>query len=57
MEKVRQAGQEAILSFAEGEEHSQLLMGLKHFTQGQRFNIKDARRRIARTMIAEGKYV
>jgi len=57
VEKVRQVGQEAILSFAEGEERSQLLMGLKRFTQAQAFNIKEARRRIAQTMIAEKKYV
>ncbi|SFN70835.1 acyl-CoA dehydrogenase family protein [Salegentibacter flavus] len=56
-EKIRQAGQEAILSFAEGEECSLLMKGLKGFTEAHAFNIKDARRRIARAMIAEGKYV
>lgn len=57
VEKIRQAGQEAILSFSEGEERSLLLMGLKRFTKPYAFNIKDARRRIAREIIAEGKYV
>lgn len=57
VENLRQAGQEAILSFAEGEERSFLLMGLKQFTKPYRFNLKEARRRIAQSMIAEGRYV
>ncbi|WP_029036705.1 acyl-CoA dehydrogenase family protein [Salinimicrobium xinjiangense] len=57
VENLRQAGQEAILGFAEGEERSLLLMGLKHFTKPVRFNLKEARRRIAQSMIAEGRYV
>ncbi len=57
VEKIRQAGQEAILSFAEEEQRSLLLKGLKGFTKPHVFNIKDARRRIAAGMIAEGKYV
>ena len=57
VEKVRRAGQEAILSFAKGEERSFLLMGLKRFTKPYKFDVKDARRRIAGVMIGEGKYV
>lgn len=57
VEKLRHAGQEAILSFAEGEQRSMLLKGLKGFTKTHVFNIKDARRRIAGVIIAEGKYV
>ena len=57
VEKIRQAGQEAILGFAEGKERSLLLMGLNRFTQPCRINLKEARRRIAKIMIAEGKYV
>lgn len=57
VEKVRQAGQEAILGFAEGDERSLLLLALKRFTKPSTFNLKEARRRIAQSMIAEGKYV
>jgi hypothetical protein len=57
VEKIRQAGQEAILSFADGEELSFLLKGLGRFTAAHSFNIKDARRRIAGVMIEEGRYV
>jgi len=57
VEKIRQAGQEAILGFAEGKERSLLLMGLNRFTQPRRINLKEARRRIAKIMIAEGRYV
>lgn len=57
VETIRQAGQEAILGFAKGEERSLLLMGLKRFTEPSSLNLKEARRRIAKTLIAEGKYV
>jgi alkylation response protein AidB-like acyl-CoA dehydrogenase len=57
VENLRQAGQEAILGFAEGDERRLLLIGLKHFTKAYRFNLKEARRRIAQSMIAEGRYV
>ena len=57
VEMIRQAGQEAILGFAEGKERNLLLMGLKSFTQPCRINLKEARRRIAKIMIAEGRYV
>jgi hypothetical protein len=33
-----------------------ILMGLKRFTKAEAFNSKDARRRIADKMIAQGKY-
>jgi len=33
-----------------------ILMGLKRFTKAEPFNTKEARRRIADKMIAEGKY-
>lgn len=57
VEKIRQAGQEAVLGFAEGEERSLLLQGLEGRTAPVQFNIKDARRRIARAMIGEGRYL
>lgn len=53
---VNKAGKDAINSFAEGDEQRMILMGLKRFTKAEPFNTKDARRRIADKMIAEGKY-
>ena len=57
VEKLRQAGQEAILGFAEGEESILLLRTLKHFAKPYSFNLKEARRRTAQFIISEGKYV
>ena len=53
---VNKAGKDAINSFAEGDEQRMILMGLKRFTKAEPFNSKEARRRIADKMIAEGKY-
>ncbi len=50
------AGKDAIQSFAEGDELGVMLMGLKRFTKVDPFNVKDARRRIADALLAEGKY-
>lgn len=55
-DRVNKAGKDAINSFAEGDEQRMILMGLKRFTKADPFNSKDARRRIADKMIAEGRY-
>jgi alkylation response protein AidB-like acyl-CoA dehydrogenase len=55
-DKVNKAGKDAINSFAEGDEQRMILMGLKRFTKADPFNTKEARRRIADKMIADGKY-
>ncbi len=55
-DKVNKAGKDAINAFAEGDEQRMILMGLKRFTKAEPFNTKDARRRIAEKMIADGKY-
>lgn len=55
-DKVNKAGKDAINSFSEGDEQRMILMGLKRFTKAEPFNTKDARRRIADKLIAEGKY-
>ncbi|PJB13868.1 MAG: acyl-CoA dehydrogenase [Flavobacteriales bacterium CG_4_9_14_3_um_filter_32_8] len=49
-------GKDALNSFAEGDELRMMLMGLKRFTKQNPFNVKNARRRIADHLIAEGKY-
>ena len=55
-DKVNKSGKDAINGFADGDEQRMILMGLKRFTKAEAFNSKDARRRIADKMIAEGKY-
>lgn len=55
-DKVNKAGKDAVNSFADGDELRMILMGLKRFTKAEPFNVKDARRRIADKMVAEGKY-
>jgi alkylation response protein AidB-like acyl-CoA dehydrogenase len=55
-DKVNKSGKDAINAFADGDEQRMILMGLKRFTKAEPFNVKDARRRIADKMIAEGKY-
>ena len=56
VDKVNKAGKEAINAFAEGDELRMMALGLKRFTKSQPFNTKDARRRVADALIAEGKY-
>ncbi|MEO7923553.1 MAG: acyl-CoA dehydrogenase family protein [Chitinophagaceae bacterium] len=55
-DKVNKSGKDAVNAFADGDEQRMILMGLKRFTKGEPYNSKDARRRIADKMIAEGKY-
>jgi alkylation response protein AidB-like acyl-CoA dehydrogenase len=55
-DKVNKSGKDAVNAFSEGDEQRMILMGLKRFTKAEPFNSKDARRRIADKMIAEGKY-
>ncbi len=57
IEKIGQAGREAIYSFAEGDEMKMLLMGMKRFTKVQNpINVRDTRKRIAAKVIEENKY-
>jgi pantoate kinase len=53
---INKAGKDAINAFAEGDELRMLLLGLKRFAKSTPFNSKEANRRIARKLIAEGKY-
>ncbi|MGB4843384.1 MAG: acyl-CoA dehydrogenase family protein [Ferruginibacter sp.] len=55
-DRVNKAGKEAINAFAGGDEQRMMLLGLKRFTKTEPFNSKDARRRIADTLIAANKY-
>ena len=56
IDKVNKSGKEAINAFAAGDEQRMMLLGLKRFTKSEPFNSKDARRRVADKLIAEGKY-
>lgn len=57
VEKIGQAGREAIYSFTEDDEQRMLLMGLKRFTKIQNpINVRDIRKRIAAKVIEENKY-
>jgi hypothetical protein len=55
-DKINKYGKDAINAFATGDEQKMMLLGLKRFTKAEPFNSKDARRRIADRLIAEGKY-
>jgi len=54
--RVNTAANNAINSFADGDEQRMMLLGIKRFTKTQPFNAKDARRRIADKLIAENRY-
>ena len=55
-DKINKYGKEAINGFAAGDEQRMMLLGLKRFTKSEPFNSKDARRRVADKLIAEGRY-
>ncbi len=53
---VRSAGEEAVSSFATGDELKVMLMGIKRFTKGIPMNMKDLRRGIAQIMIEKNEF-
>jgi len=55
VDHVNKHGKEAINAFADGDEQRMMLLGLKRFTKYGPFNSKDARRRVADKLIAEGR--
>jgi alkylation response protein AidB-like acyl-CoA dehydrogenase len=54
--RINKQGVDAVNSFAEGDEHMALLMGMKRYTKTQPVNVRLARRRIAEKMIEENRY-
>ncbi len=56
IEKAASAGKSAITSFAEGDEQRLMLMGLKRFTKVEPYNLKNARRKVAKVLIEKGEY-
>jgi alkylation response protein AidB-like acyl-CoA dehydrogenase len=55
-DKIRKAGQDALVSFADGDELRMMLMGMRRFTKVDPMNVKEARRRVAAKILEEGKY-
>ncbi|NND76855.1 MAG: acyl-CoA dehydrogenase [Flavobacteriales bacterium] len=55
-EKIHTSGKEALMSFAEGDELSMMLIGMKRFTKVAPFNIKDSGRAIAAAVIEKNDY-
>ena len=56
IELAAAAGRSAITSFAEGDEQRLMLMGLKRFTKIDPYNLKTARRKVAKHVIEKGEY-
>lgn len=50
------SGKNAINAMAEGDEARMMMMGMKRFTKTAPYNTKDARRRIAKDLLAAGNY-
>ncbi|MDB5260902.1 MAG: acyl-CoA dehydrogenase [Adhaeribacter sp.] len=57
LDTIYLAGKAAISAMGEGDEQKLLFMGLKRFTKAELFNTKEARRRIAATLIQADQYV
>ena len=55
-DKINKWGKDAINAFADGDEQRMMIMGLKRFTKTQPYNSKEARRRIADTLIDKNRY-
>ena len=56
IERLSYSGRQTLAAMSEGDEQRMLLMGLKRFSKLAPYNTKDARRRIAAKLIADGKY-
>lgn len=55
-DRINKNGKDAICSFAEGDELRMMLMGLKRFTKVDPINIKEARQKVAQSLIEANKY-
>ncbi len=56
LDRISLSGKNTIVAMAEGDEQKMLLMGLKRFTKAEPFNTKEARRRIAASLIEKDAY-
>jgi alkylation response protein AidB-like acyl-CoA dehydrogenase len=55
-DKILKHGKDALNAFADGDELRMMHMGLRRFTKTQPFNSKEARRRIAESLIQKNAY-
>jgi len=55
-ETIRRSGNEAVMSFAEGDEMRMMLMGIKRFSKVQPFNVKDEQQKVAQALIKANDY-
>ncbi|NND95546.1 MAG: acyl-CoA dehydrogenase [Flavobacteriales bacterium] len=55
-ETIRKAGNEAIMSFAEGDEMRMMMMGIKRFSKIQPFNVKETQQIVAKAIIEANEY-
>lgn len=55
-DRINKAGKDALNGFADGDELRMMHIGLKRFTKVAPFNSKNARRRIADKLVADGGY-
>lgn len=55
-DRIFKNGKDALVSFAEGDEYTMMMMGLKRFTKVAPVNIKEMRRTIADKAIQEKRY-
>ncbi len=53
---VAKHAKDALFSFAEGDELKMMMMGVKRFTKHEPFNVKEARQRVALSMIEKNEY-
>lgn len=53
---INKAAKDALNSFAEGDEHRMMLMGIKRFTKVAPVNVKETRRKIADALIEKNAY-
>jgi alkylation response protein AidB-like acyl-CoA dehydrogenase len=55
-DRVNKAGKDALTAFAEGDELTMMLMGLKRFTKIAPINVKELRQKIAQRLIEKNAY-
>jgi alkylation response protein AidB-like acyl-CoA dehydrogenase len=55
-DRINKNAKDAVNAFADGDEQRMILLGIKRFTKTEPFNVKEARRRIAKALTEANKY-
>jgi len=55
-ETIRKNGNDAVMSFAEGDEMRMMLLGVKRFSKVQPFNVKEQLQMVAQKLIEKDSY-